>query len=181
MSTGGAVPATRGLLDFACYVTMFPQLVAGPIVRYRNIARQLVERSITRAGFSEGIRRFTIGLGKKVLIADTVAVPADAIFARPTSQLSVGAACLRVVCYTAQIYFDFSGYSDMAIGLGRMLGFRLLENFQYPYISLPITLFWRRWQISLSTWEHRRYRRRPFARIEGYHHWWIPQSGKPCH
>jgi len=148
----GNARATRHLLNFACFVTMFPQLVAGPIVRYRDIAKQLVDRVVTRDGFASGVRRFTIGLGKKVLLANTVAWPADQIFSLPSDQLTFGLAWLGVVCYSLQIYFDFSGYSDMAIGLGRMFGFRFLENFLYPYISRSIKEFWRRWHVSLSSW-----------------------------
>ena len=148
----GRVRATRNLIDFACYVTMFPQLVAGPIVRYSDIARQLVARVITRELFVSGVSRFILGLGKKVLIANTVALTAEQIFALPTGELTTGVAWLGVVAYTLQIYFDFSGYSDMAIGLGRMLGFDFKENFNYPYISKSVQEFWRRWHISLSTW-----------------------------
>jgi len=160
----GQVRATRRFIDFACYVTLFPQLVAGPIVRYRDIAEQLVERTVDREGFAWGAKRFIIGLGKKVLIANVVAVPADKIFGVtdlfgrmvtpgvPLDELTAPVAWLAVVCYTLQIYFDFSGYSDMAIGLGRMFGFRFLENFNFPYISRSIREFWRRWHISLSTW-----------------------------
>jgi len=148
----GEVKATRNFLDFACYVTMFPQLVAGPIVRYRDVALQLVNRIVTREGFASGIRRFVIGLSKKILIANIVAVAADDIFAIHPADLTPQLAWLGIVCYTLQIYFDFSGYSDMAIGLGRMFGFDFLENFNYPYISQTIQEFWRRWHISLSTW-----------------------------
>ena len=148
----GQCRATRNLIDFACYVTMFPQLVAGPIVRYRDIAEQLVARTISREGFVSGISRFVIGLGKKVLIANTVSTVAEEIFALPKSQLATGVAWLGVSAYTIQIYFDFSGYSDMAIGLGRMLGFEYKENFNYPYIAGSVREFWQRWHISLSTW-----------------------------
>ncbi len=136
----------------ALYISFFPQLIAGPIVRYHDIATQIIDRTINREGFALGIRRFIIGLGKKVLIANTVAVPADAIFAIPGNQLTPGLAWLGIICYGLQIYFDFSGYSDMAIGLGHMFGFKFLENFNYPYISQSIQEFWRRWHISLSTW-----------------------------
>jgi len=148
----GQTRATRNFLDFSCFVTLFPQLVAGPIVRYKDIATQLYDRVVTREGFAEGVRRFIIGLGKKVIIANTVAATADEIFGIPTGQLTPGLAWLGILCYTLQIYFDFSGYSDMAIGLGRMFGFRFLENFQWPYIAQSIKEFWRRWHISLSTW-----------------------------
>jgi alginate O-acetyltransferase complex protein AlgI len=131
---------------------MFPHLIAGPIVRFEDISEQLHNRAISRADVVEGIRRFVIGLGKKVLIGNTVAVTADAVFALPQERLSTPLAWIGLVCYTIQIYFDFSGYSDMAIGLARMLGFRFPENFNYPYISQSIAEFWRRWHISLSTW-----------------------------
>lgn len=148
----GNVKATRNFIDFACYVTMFPQLVAGPIVRYRDIAVQLTSRNFNSEMFASGVSRFIIGLGKKVLIANTVAVTADNIFALPNSSITTEAAWLAVIAYTIQIYFDFSGYSDMAIGLGRMFGFEFLENFNYPYIARSVRDFWRRWHISLSTW-----------------------------
>lgn len=146
------VKPTHNFFGFACFVTMFPQLVAGPIVRYRDVAAQIVERTINRALFASGCLRFILGLGKKVLIANTLAVPADKIFAIPTEQLTPGLAWLGIACYTLQIYFDFSGYSDMAIGLGRMLGFTFPENFNYPYFAKSIQEFWRRWHISLSSW-----------------------------
>ena len=148
----GEVKATRNLIDFAAFVTMFPQLVAGPIVRYRDVAEQLVTRQVTTSGFAAGIERFVVGLAKKVLIANTVAVTADAIFGLPPASLTASVAWLGVVAYTLQIYFDFSGYSDMAIGLGLMFGFRFPENFNFPYVSRSIQEFWRRWHMSLSTW-----------------------------
>jgi alginate O-acetyltransferase complex protein AlgI len=139
-------------LDFALYMTLFPHSIAGPIVRYGDIAAQIAHRVVTTAGFAEGIRRFIIGLAKKMLVANTVAVTADAIFALPGSQLDFSLAWLGVACYTLQIYFDFSGYSDMAIGLAKLFGIDFLENFNYPYAARSITEFWRRWHISLSTW-----------------------------
>jgi alginate O-acetyltransferase complex protein AlgI len=142
----------RNPFRVALYITLFPQLIAGPIVRYQDIARQLAYRAVTRGDFAEGVRRFILGLGKKMLLANVVAVPADQIFAIPTHQLTTPVAWLGAVCYALQIYFDFSGYSDMAIGLGRMFGFRFLENFNYPYISRTVTEFWRRWHMSLSSW-----------------------------
>ena len=148
----GEVKATRNLIDFACFVTMFPQLVAGPIVRYRDVATQLVHRVISRPCFVAGIRRFVVGMAKKVLVANVVAKPADQIFALAAADLTPFVAWFGVVCYALQIYFDFSGYSDMAIGLGRMFGFDFPENFDYPYIARSIQDFWRRWHISLSTW-----------------------------
>ena len=145
---------TRGAkpLDFALYMTLFPHSIAGPIVRYGDIAGQIANRVITTAGFAEGIRRFIIGLAKKMLVANTVAVAADAIFALPGRELNFSLAWLGVVCYTLQIYFDFSGYSDMAIGLAKLFGIDFLENFNYPYSAGSITDFWRRWHISLSSW-----------------------------
>lgn len=139
-------------LDFALYMTLFPHSIAGPIVRYGDIAGQIAHRVVTTAGFAEGIRRFIIGLAKKMLVANTVAVTADAIFALPGRELNFGLAWLGVACYTLQIYFDFSGYSDMAIGLAKLFGINFLENFNYPYAASSITDFWRRWHISLSTW-----------------------------
>ncbi len=148
----GKVKATRNFIDFACFVTMFPQLVAGPIVRYRDVAEQLVRRVVSRSLAVAGVRRFVLGMAKKVLVANIVAIPADQIFALPTTELTAPVAWFGVLCYTLQIYFDFSGYSDMAIGLGGMLGFRFPENFNFPYIATNIQDFWRRWHISLSTW-----------------------------
>ena len=148
----GYVKATRNLVDYACYVLMFPQLVAGPIVRYALVARQLVERRMTLAVFASGVARFVTGLTKKVLVANTVAVFADRIFALPVNDVHFGMAWLGMVAYAIQIYFDFSGYSDMAIGLGRMVGFELPLNFDYPYTAVSIQDFWSRWHISLSTW-----------------------------
>ena len=142
----------RNPITFGTYLAMFPHLIAGPIVRFQDLAAQLHNRTVTAVDITQGIRLFVIGLGKKVLIGNTVAVPADAIFALPTDQLSTPIAWIGAICYTVQIYFDFSGYSDMAIGLARMLGFHFLENFRHPYISQSITEFWRRWHISLSSW-----------------------------
>ncbi len=148
----GEVPAQRRPVHLALYIALFPQLIAGPIVRYSHIAAQLASRRVDLDGFAQGVQRFVLGLGKKVLLANTFAAPADAIFALEASDLSPGVAWLGVLCYTLQIYFDFSGYSDMAIGLGRMFGFHFLENFNYPYIARSIREFWRRWHLSLSTW-----------------------------
>ncbi len=148
----GQVKATRNFINFACYVTLFPQLVAGPIVRYRDIEFQLRNHTVTMNEFSAGVLRFVLGLIKKVIIANSVAQVADAVFSMPDSEIGFAMAWLGVLAYTIQIYFDFSGYSDMAIGLGQMFGFRFLENFNYPYIATSIQDFWRRWHISLSTW-----------------------------
>jgi alginate O-acetyltransferase complex protein AlgI len=144
--------AQRNLPTFALYILLFPQLIAGPIIRWRDIATQLLERETRLAEFAYGTRRFILGLGKKTLIANTLGRAADAIFALPAQELTVPLAWLGLVCYTLQIYFDFSGYSDMAIGLMRMLGFRILENFNYPYVARSVREFWRRWHISLSNW-----------------------------
>ncbi len=144
--------AERNLPRFALYILLFPQLIAGPIIRWRDIAAQLSVRDARLADFSYGVRRFVLGLGKKVLIANTLGRVADQIYALPPTELTTPLAWLGLVCYTLQIYFDFSGYSDMAIGLMRMFGFRILENFNYPYIARSIREFWRRWHISLSNW-----------------------------
>ena len=144
--------AQKSPVHAALYLLLFPQLIAGPIIRYHDIADQLARRNVDLEGFAYGVRRFVIGLAKKVLIANVVAGPADRIFAMPGSQLTAAHAWLGLLCYTLQIYFDFSGYSDMAIGLGRMFGFRFPENFRYPYVADSVQGFWRRWHISLSTW-----------------------------
>jgi alginate O-acetyltransferase complex protein AlgI len=144
--------AQKRIATFALYILLFPQLIAGPIIRWRDIAAQLVLRRERLADFAYGARRFILGLGKKTLVANTLGRTADAIFALPAAELSAPLAWLGLVCYTLQIYFDFSGYSDMAIGLMRMFGFRILENFNYPYIAKSVREFWRRWHISLSNW-----------------------------
>ncbi|MCB9759856.1 MAG: MBOAT family protein [Alphaproteobacteria bacterium] len=146
----GAAPPVQRFRDFMCYVALFPQLVAGPIVRYSDVAEQLRSRTHSLAKLSEGGRRFMVGFCKKVLIADTVAPLVDAAFKLP--EPTMADAWLGAAAYTVQLYYDFSGYSDMAIGLGLMLGFRFPENFNHPYISRNITEFWQRWHISLSTW-----------------------------
>jgi alginate O-acetyltransferase complex protein AlgI len=148
----GNANAERNLPRFALYILLFPQLIAGPIIRWRDIAAQLPAREERIADFAYGVRRFVLGLGKKVLVANTLGLTADRIFALPSAELTTPLAWLGLACYTLQIYFDFSGYSDMAIGLMRMFGFRILENFNYPYISRSIREFWRRWHISLSNW-----------------------------
>ncbi len=140
-------------LKVGLYISFFPQLIAGPIVKYETVAEQIDRRRESWADFSAGACRFLAGLGKKVLIANQLAVVADRAFTLSGGwAASAGMAWLGAVCYTLQIYYDFSGYSDMAIGLGRMFGFHFLENFNYPYLSQSITEFWRRWHISLSTW-----------------------------
>ena len=145
------VRVQKNIIDFGMYITMFPQLIAGPIVRYADVQDQLAERSVTTADFSEGIMRFVVGLGKKVLLANQMGAVWSEIYALG-GDVSALMAWTGAIAYTFQIYFDFSGYSDMAIGLGRMFGFKFPENFRYPYQSVSITDFWRRWHITLSTW-----------------------------
>ena len=144
------VPAQHNIVAFATYVTLFPQLIAGPIVQYKTVAAELSDRKVTLTDFSEGAFRFTIGLAKKVLLANQIGSLWDTI--SQLHQMSAATAWLGAIAYSFQIYFDFSGYSDMAIGLGKMFGFHFLENFNFPYMSKTITEFWRRWQISLSSW-----------------------------
>lgn len=141
----------RSPLKVGLYISFFPQLIAGPIVKYETVAQQIDHRKEIWADFSAGCSRFIVGLGKKVLLSNQLAVVADRAFGQGDG-LSASFAWLGALCYTLQIYYDFSGYSDMAIGLGKMFGFHFLENFNYPYISRSITEFWRRWHISLSTW-----------------------------
>ncbi len=142
----------KSLFRLALYITFFPQLIAGPIVKYYDIAGQIDDRSTTPEKTAAGIRRFITGLSKKLLIANTMAAAADAIYAMDTAELSAPLAWLGAVSYLFQIYFDFSGYSDMAVGLGNMFGFSFRENFNYPYISQSMQEFWRRWHISVSSW-----------------------------
>lgn len=142
----------RNPLYTGLYISLFPQLIAGPIVRYETVAQQIEGRQETLSDFSIGVCRFITGLSKKVLIANSMSIVADKAFSIQGDELSVSFAWLGAIAYAFQIYYDFSGYSDMAIGLGRMFGFHYLENFDYPYISKSITEFWRRWHISLSTW-----------------------------
>ncbi len=148
----GEVKAQKDIYKLALYICLFPQLIAGPIVKYHDIANQIDDREVNFEGVNIGVKRFIIGLAKKVLIANTMAAIADKIFTQAPDAFGHGIAWLGAIAYTFQIYFDFSGYSDMAIGLGLIFGFRFLENFNYPYISKSITEFWRRWHISLSTW-----------------------------
>lgn len=145
-------PVQKNIVDLALYISLFPQLIAGPIVRYNDIATQLSSRKQNLRNFSSGVERFVLGLAKKVLIANQFALLADTAFSIAPSNLSTVVAWGGIVAYTLQIYYDFSGYSDMAIGLGRMFGFRFLENFNFPYIARSIREFWRRWHISLSNW-----------------------------
>ncbi len=144
------VPAQKNIVNLAAYITMFPQLIAGPIVRYSDIAKQLEERTHSFENFSKGIRRFVLGLGKKILIANTLGELCD-IF-KASEDKSILFYWLYAIAFGLHVYFDFSGYSDMAIGLGRIFGFRFSENFNYPYISKSATEFWRRWHMSLGTW-----------------------------
>lgn len=146
------VPVQKNPLHIALYISMFPQLIAGPIVRYIDIATEIKSRKLKLEDISIGFQRFIIGLSKKVMIADILASVSDQIFSKTLGQLTTPVAWLGIICYTFQIFFDFSGYSDMAIGLGRIFGFHFTENFNLPYISRSITEFWRRWHISLSTW-----------------------------
>ncbi|MGN1157373.1 MAG: MBOAT family O-acyltransferase [Agathobacter sp.] len=146
------VPVQKNPLKVALYIVLFPQLIAGPIVRYIDIEREIDSRKVSLDDFTCGIKRFIIGLAKKAILANTLAVTADSIWAAGVDQNTVAIAWVGSIAYTLQIFFDFSGYSDMAIGLGRMFGFHFLENFNLPYISKSITEFWRRWHISLSSW-----------------------------
>ena len=148
----GHVKAQRNFISFGAYVSLFPQLIAGPIVRYRDVAQQLEERTHTPDAFADGARRFVTGLAKKVLLANNIGLLWSAISKTPAAELSLAGAWLGVFAFAFQIYFDFSGYSDMAIGLGRMFGFTFPENFNYPFISKSATEFWRRWHISLGQW-----------------------------
>ena len=149
---GGKIRVQKRLLDFALYVSLFPQLIAGPIVKYKDIQKQLRRRKETLSGFSEGMIRFVIGLSKKLILANTLGSVYSSIQESGADNISFLTAWIGIVCYTLQIYFDFSGYSDMAIGLGGVFGFKFNENFRYPYIATSVTDFWRRWHISLSSW-----------------------------
>jgi len=146
------VKVQKNIFSLALYISLFPQLVAGPIVRYQDIDKQIQSRNVGIGIFNEGIKRFAIGLSKKVLLANGFGSIADTIFGTPTEELGVLTAWMGITAYTLQIYFDFSGYSDMAIGLGKMFGFDFPENFNYPYISKSVSEFWRRWHISLGSW-----------------------------
>ena len=143
--------AQKNIFDLSLYIAMFSQLIAGPIIRYSDVWQQLRGRTHTMAKFSSGVERFLIGLGKKVLLANTFARVADELFAVSAADLGAPTAWLGLICYSLQIYCDFAGYSDMAIGLGRMFGFEFLENFNFPYIAKSVKEFWRRWHMSLSS------------------------------
>ncbi len=142
----------KNIVDVSLYFAFFPQLIAGPIIRYHTIVDQLIERKVNTSMFYDGVNRFILGLSKKVIIADTLETLASDIFSINPMYLDSKTAWIGIICYTLQLYFDFSGYSDIAIGLAKMFGFTFMENFNYPYISQSITEFWRRWHISLSSW-----------------------------
>ena len=146
------VKVQKNLWNMILYISFFPQLIAGPIVKYHDIEKQITDRHADLKEIAEGMRRFIIGLAKKVLISNTVAVAADALFGTPIGEINIFSAWIAAIAYMLQIYYDFSGYSDMAIGLGHMFGFHFLENFRHPYVSGSVQEFWRRWHISLSTW-----------------------------
>ena len=148
----GDVKVQKRLDKLALYICLFPQLIAGPIVKYHDIEDQIDNRQERFDKIVYGVKRFIVGLAKKMLIANTMGAVADKIFAMPVTDFGTGIAWVGAIAYTFQIFYDFSGYSDMAIGLGAIFGFKFLENFNYPYISKSITEFWRRWHISLSTW-----------------------------
>jgi alginate O-acetyltransferase complex protein AlgI len=148
----GKIEVQKNLLNFALYMSFFPKLLEGPISRYKDINKQIVNRELSTGKFAIGAYRFVIGLAKKVVIADQLGIMVDQIYANPATNNAITVAWLGAIGYTFQIYFDFSGYTDMAIGLGKMFGFDLAENFNYPYISTSISEFWRRWHITLSSW-----------------------------
>ncbi len=148
----GTIRVQKSLLSFAVYISLFPQLIAGPIVKYRDIEQQLLERKESWLKYSRGLARFVVGLAKKLLLANTLGSVYTSVQAMDVRGLSALTAWTGIACYTLQIYFDFSGYSDMAIGLGKMFGFSFNENFKHPYIATSVTDFWRRWHISLSSW-----------------------------
>ena len=148
----GKIALQRNFFYLLMYVSFFPQLIAGPIVRYETVEQEIRSRSVTMDDLAHGFRRFVVGLAKKLLLANQVAQVAAIVYSGDPANYGSLMYWLAAIAYTLQIYFDFSGYSDMAIGLGRMFGFHFLENFNYPYISLSVTEFWRRWHISLSTW-----------------------------
>jgi len=148
----GEVEASRSYSQVLLYISFFPQLTAGPIIKYHDVEVQLRQRSTTIEDIAQGMRRFCIGLGKKVIVANTMAVTVDSIYGASPAEINIAVVWIAAMAYMLQIYFDFSGYSDMALGLARMFGFHYKENFNYPYISTSIQEFWRRWHISLSTW-----------------------------
>ena len=145
-------PVQKNIITFGTFVTLFPQLIAGPIIQYKSVAEQLMHREEGLGKFVSGVERFSVGLAKKVLLANAIGSMWDAFLAMSGEELTVVGAWLGLAAYAFQIYFDFSGYSDMAVGLGRMIGFEFMENFNYPYISKSIVEFWKRWHISLTNW-----------------------------
>lgn len=145
-------PVQKNYFSLLLYITFFPQLIAGPIVKYHDVAKEIIKRKVTLNGTTIGLRRFVFGLSKKVILANTMAVVVDQLYALPNSDISTSIAWIAAIAYLFQIYFDFSGYSDMAIGMGEMFGFHFLENFNYPYIASSVQDFWRRWHMSLSSW-----------------------------
>ena len=148
----GEVEASPSIINTALYISFFPQLIAGPIVKYRDINEQIEDRTITKTGIAHGFKRFIYGLSKKVLISNVLGLCADIVYTTDLNLIDCKAVWIGTLAYTFQIYYDFSGYSDMAIGLGEMFGFRIPENFDYPYLSRSISEYWRRWHISLGTW-----------------------------
>ena len=146
------VKVQKDIYKLALYITLFPQLIAGPIVKYHDVDEQISDRDVTFDKVAYGVKRFIVGLAKKMLLANTMGAVADKIFALPVEQFDTSIAWIGAITYSFQLFYDFSGYSDMAIGLGSIFGFKFLENFNYPYVSRSITEFWRRWHISLSTW-----------------------------
>ncbi len=148
----GDARVQRNILNFGTFVTLFPQLIAGPIIKYKDLGGQIDHRSCSPEQFASGVQVFVVGLAKKVLLANNLGLLWDACKALPVAQLTTAGAWLGVIAFSFQLYFDFSGYSDMAVGLGRMLGFEFMRNFDYPYIARSVTEFWRRWHISLGTW-----------------------------
>jgi alginate O-acetyltransferase complex protein AlgI len=145
-------PVQKNYFSLLLYITFFPQLIAGPIVKYHDVAKEIEKRKVTLNGTTLGLRRFVFGLSKKVILANSMAVIADKLYALPNSDISTSIAWIAAIAYLFQIYFDFSGYSDMAIGMGEMFGFHFKENFNYPYIASSMQDFWRRWHMSLSSW-----------------------------
>lgn len=162
----GNIDAEKNIITFGAYVSMFPQLIAGPIILYKDVVKQLKNRKVNMAMLNEGIMRFIIGLGKKVLLANNIGLLFETIKSMPMNEISMSTAWLGAFAFSFQIYFDFSGYSDMAIGLGKILGFDFLENFNYPFISKSIIEFWRRWHMSLSYW----FRDYLYIPLGGSHH-----------
>lgn len=148
----GVVKPQKSFLDFLLFISFFPQLIAGPIIKYKDIEKELADRQMTTEGMAHGLQRFILGLSKKVLISNVMATAADAVFAMNSSEICAVSAWAGAIAYMMQIYFDFSGYSDMAIGMGEIFGFHFMENFKYPYSADSVQDFWRRWHISLSTW-----------------------------